>query len=1000
MRSLRFSPILTTLALSAAVLCTTARSATAQQVRFVFDRNLRAVAPDHADVRKAVQHLFAGPSAAERAGGITSALPANARLLACRRLGATVEVTVDDQLLAADDLELAIEQIDKTVLAAAGVQRSRILVRRADGSTHELGDLLGHPAAPLQVAGQPATAAAVASFGSLAGRRIAISPGHGYYWHSSLGWTTQRGEIDGLIEDIHTAEICNRYLIPLLENLGAEIVHCREPGEVPFDAVVDNDQGTPAYVETGAWSTSQSSGYQGSTYRFAGSNAIAETATATWHLPVLVSGMYPVFAWFRASSNRTPAAHYRVTHSGGTTEVVVDQTVDDRTWAHLGTFWFDAQQGATVTLSNLSPNPGVVIADAVRLGGGTGSIARGGTTSQQPRWRECARYWTQFSGAPSSVYNPSATGQDNSDDVTARPRFAEWRTADAYLSVHTNAGGGSGTSTFIYSGGATAGSTTLSQRVHTQVLTDLRNEWNAGWVDRGQQMANFGELRLLSTMPGALIELAFHDTPGSLDHTSLHDPEFRYLVARALARGILRYFQPSAPFPPEPPPALRIVQDQNRGLLVAWDAAPGATHYTIESSLDGKGFVEVADVTGTSWSTGPLPHHSWRSFRVRAWNATGRSLPTEVLTAGTDHLGTAQALLVQGFDRVGRYVKGPDNTRDYQHRIGDALRRDATFSLGFDAASNEAVQLQRVALADYDVVVWSLGEESTADETFSATEQTLVTQYLQAGGNMLVHGAELAWDLDAQGSPQDRAFLRDRLATAYLADDAQVHTLQAGLPNTLSAGLPASTFDDGSGPTYDVDWPDVILATGVGQNAATCLRYGNGLPAGVQAQHQTTGARVVTFGFPLETILSDAVRAQLVRQTLRYLLQDTMPLTGPEQAVIGQATAFQLRLPSEANMPYTCGLSLDYTPGITLPLGGLLPLDNDALLAASLTPGSPVFVDFAGTLDGGGQAAPTLVVPNLPFLAGLDLYAAAFTLAPTQPIERELSNWLRVTLTQ
>lgn len=968
---------------------------TAQNALFFRDGNLVAVPPLHTDVRAAVRQLCAGPDRAQRQAGMQSHLPAGTRLVACRRTGATVRVTFTADLLRAApgcDREHAIEQIDKTVLAAAGVARCEIYVQRDDGSRIELGQALGRPLLPQQ-ASQPGMSL-VASFGSLAGKRVAVSPGHGFYWHSSLGWTTQRGNIGGLIEDIHTAEIANRYLVPFLQNMGADVVFCREPGEKAVDGLVDNDQGAPRYTETGGWSTSVSSGYQNSTYRFATSNPSTETATATWNIPVLEDGLYPVFAWFRASGNRTPEAIYRVQHSGGVDEVTVDQTVDNLTWAHLGNYWFTAQQGASITLSNRSPSPGVVIADAVRLGGGLGSIVRGGTTSLQERWRECARYWAQYAGAPASVYNSVAGGQDNSDDVTARPRFAEWRTADAFVSLHTNAGGGSGTDTFIYSGGATAGSAALSNAVHTQIISDLRNDWNASWVDRGQQQANFGELRLLNSMPGILVEMAFHDTPGSLDHDSLHEPEFRYLVARAYARGVLRYFAPLAPFPPEPPTALRVTQDGSRGLQVAWDAAPGATFYTVEQSLDGKGFVEVGNVTSLSWSTGPLPHHSMRSFRVRAWNQSGRSFPTEVLTAGTDHLADAQALLVQGFDRLGRNVKGPENTRDYLARFGDALRRDARFSLGFDAASNEAVTLGRVVLNDYDAVVWSLGEESTDDQTLDALEQFSLILYLNGGGSLLVTGAEVGWDLDALGSAADRNFFRTRLGATYVADDAGTYGLQAGVAGTISEDVPAASFDDGSGPTYDVDYPDVLVPTTA--LGTTCLRYQNGLGAGVQTTFPTSGARVCVFGLPLETILDEDAGAQLLQQTMAFLL-DGQRLGGATDVTMGQLATFDLQLPGEAGMPYLCALSEAIDPPIQLPGGGLLPLRDGGILQASLIP-SPLFPDFGGTLDGAGQASPKLFVPPVPFLAGFDVYVAGFSFDAALSEEREVSNWLRVRL--
>lgn len=984
-----------------AALCAT--SATAQQVLFFHQQNLASVPPLHASVAAAIAHLCAGPSPAERAQGFTSHVPPNTRLLGCTVTGDEVQLVFDETLCAAApgcEREHALEQIDKTALSTPGLHHVEVLIRRSDGSLVDLRTALGEtrlPAAPSTPAPAFVSSSLVAPFGALTGKRIAVSPGHGYYWHSTLGWTTQRGVIDGLIEDIHTAEICNQYLIPFLQNLGADVVMCREHGEVDVDGLVDNDSGAPAYAETGVWSLSGSSGYNGGGYKFVGTSAGAETATATWTIPVAKEGLYPVFVWYRAGTNRCPTTNYRIEHTGGIANVVVDQTLDNLTWAHLGNFWFAPATGARITLSNQSSGGGVVIADTVRLGGGLGSLVRGGTTSNQLRWKECARYWAQFAGAPSTVWDSSTTGQDNDDDVTARPRFAEWRTADAFVSLHTNAGGGAGTDTFIYNGGATAGSAQLSQAVHTQIVGDLQAFWNPAWVDRGQQSANFGEVRLLSTMPGILVELAFHDTPGSLDHTSLHEPEFRYLAARAYARGVLRYFAPLAPFPPEPPTALRVVQDGARGLRVAWDPIAGATSYLVETSTDGKGFTTAATVTTTNWSTGPLPHHSLRSFRVRAANATGRSFPTEVLTAGTDHLATAQALLVQGFDRLDRNVKGPENTRDYTRLVGDALRRDANLSLGFDAASNEAVQLGRVLLSGYQAVVWSLGEESTADESFSALEQTLVTNYLNGGGSLLVHGAEVGWDLDAQGSAADRAFYRSVLGATYVADDANVYTLQAGLPGTISAGASAGAFDNGTSGTYDVNYADVLSPTN--GNSIVCLRYGSGLAAGIQKLDAITGARTVVLGLPLETITSPTLRARLLQQAMGYLL-DAMPLRAVATTlVMGNSTPLQLSLPAEAGRPYLLCASESYLPGLTLPAGGLLPINFSVITQLSLDPASPFFQGFVGALDGSGNATATLAIPVVPFLAGLPLHFAGFTLTPSGTAEQTLTNWVRITLT-
>ncbi|MEC7583179.1 MAG: N-acetylmuramoyl-L-alanine amidase [Planctomycetota bacterium] len=972
--------------------------AAAQSALFWMDRNLVATHRG-GDAHHALQTLFAGPTPRQVARGWSTSIPPATRLLAVRTRGDELVIVLSEpflQTLGQGQLEPALEQIIKTGLRSAnaeglGVGSVRIRIAFADGSEQDLHDLLPRPTPP-----QPVPLALRTSYpGALDGKRIALSPGHGYYWHTSLGWTTQRGLIDGLIEDIHTAEIVNRFLIPMLENCGATAFTCREHGEIDQQALADNDQGAPGYSETGGWSTSLSAGYQGGTYRFAGTSATS-SATASWNLPVTQDGMYAAYAWFRASSNRAPDALYHIHHSGGVSSVRVDQTADDRTWVWLGDYWFAQGTGATIVLDNESSVAGrVVIADAVRLGGGVGSIARGGSTSGKPRWQECSRYWAEFAGAPASVYNSVASGQDNSDDVTCRPRYAEWRGADAFVSIHTNAGGGAGTSSYIYNGGATAGSATLQSLIHNQLINDFRAEWSPSWIDRGLQSANFGEVRLLSTMPGTLLELAFHDTPGSSDIAAIHHPRWRYLAARAIARGVLRYFAPTAPFPPEPPTALRVVQDGNRGLLVAWDASPGATGYTVEWSPDGKGFVPVAEVTGAlSWSSGPLPADSIRSFRVRANNSSGCSMPTEVLTAGTDHTKAAQLLFVQGFDRLSRTVKSPDNTRDYLGLHGAALRRDQSFSSGFDAASNEAISLGRVNLPFYRAVVWALGEESTADETFSSLEQSIVTAYLSIGGNLMLSGAEIAWDLDAQGSASDRAFLASALGADYVADDAGTYFLQAGVPGSIFDGLPAGRFDDGTFHSYDVDWPDVIAPAD--SQSTVCLRYANGLTAGLQ--RQTANGRVVFLGLPLETVTDEGLRADLLQRAVQFLL-DPLPLSGPTTSPIGQRLDLELDAPTEANQPYLVLAGDATAPGIPLPGGGLLPLRPGFLVEASLNPGNPFFGNFLGSLDSQGRANPFVDVPFLPELAGLTFYFSGISMQSNPPAERQVWNWLRVVLT-
>jgi len=74
------------------------------------------------------------------------------------------------------------------------------------------------------------------------------------------------------------------------------------------------------------------------------------------------------------------------------------------------------------------------------------------------------------------------------------------------------------------------------------------------------------------------------------------------------------------------------------------------------------------------------------------------------------------------------------------------------------SCTNDAVLNELVQLENYKTVAYILGEESTADETFSTAEQEKVKSYLKQGGNLLATGAEIAWDLDNKGSAGIKIF--------------------------------------------------------------------------------------------------------------------------------------------------------------------------------------------------------------------------------------------------
>ncbi len=231
-------------------------------------------------------------------------------------------------------------------------------------------------------------------------------------------------------------------------------------------------------------------------------------------------------------------------------------------------------------------------------------------------------------------------------------------------------------------------------------------------------------------------------------------------------------------------------------------------------------------------------------------------------------------LIVDGFDRTQSSGSWHEPAHWFAALHGMAL---AANGFGFDCAANEALIDGSVRLEDYDAVFWLLGDESTADETFSSQEQQFVKSYLQAGGKLFVSGSEIAWDLDTDNGSSgstaaDEAFLHDFLKADYVADDANVLQV-VGVQGSIFEGL---QLDYGQHP-YPEDYPDVIRTYG-GSQAALVYKNTNQVAAiqyeGTFGQGNTSG-KLVYLAFPFETIEGAESRNQLMERVLNFFFGTT-----------------------------------------------------------------------------------------------------------------------------
>ncbi|XXF75696.1 N-acetylmuramoyl-L-alanine amidase [Myxococcaceae bacterium GXIMD 01537] len=757
--------------------------------------------------------------------------------------------------------------------------------------------------------------------GALSGKVVYLSPGHGFYRSGPLArWATQRPNTHEVVEDFISAEALNQYLLPMLTNAGASVVPLREPDLNPRMAIVNN--GDTRYQEQGdaaLFSTSELPGWgpppvpartNVEAFQLGGSRRMraerTATASATWTPDVPVDGYYHVYVGYEAAATRVPDAHYVVRHAGGESHFRVNQRRHGGTWVLLGRFYFKAgAQSATasVVALNDSSAEGTVSLDVVRFGGGSGFI--GDSTVgplPRPRYEEAARYHMQFSGAPASVYAPSganAIANERNDDVTGRARFAAWHHEtgeDAiYVAWHTNASAGAGltvgTEGYVYgpNGPGTGlnftgvpGSDVLARALLAELGQDLRTAIDPVWTVRNLRSANFGEINPAHNpeTPAVLLEIAYHDS--MLDAAHLKEPNFRYVAARAMLQGIIKYFATkdgvSARLPPEPPVAVA-ARNTASGVKVRWTAVARDTQdlggheaasYRVYQSADGLAWDEGTAATDTFLDVA-LPAGAARYFRVAAVNAGGESFPSDVVGVRT---GVAPpVLLLNAFDRLDSTMARAEaltaydlgaplralleamNDGTYVRHHGEALAR---YGVAFDSATNEALAAGLVTLPGYRVVDWFTGRGGVNGKAPTHEEQDALRAYVTAGGHLLFSGAGVASAL-AGGDAADQAFLADILRASVGSGSSSARV--RGQPGDYLEALAEVGLDDGTSGAYLVGPTDVLLPAPAA-GASAVLRYeDSGLAAAVAS---APGGQVLFLGVPLEGLASSARRSQVV----------------------------------------------------------------------------------------------------------------------------------------
>ncbi|MCX7626053.1 MAG: N-acetylmuramoyl-L-alanine amidase [Candidatus Sumerlaeaceae bacterium] len=567
-------------------------------------------------------------------------------------------------------------------------------------------------AAPLRQESQPA---GVPNFTcGLAGKHIVVWPSHGLYFDKESGrWQWQRPRMFTTVEDRLTMSVVNDYLIPMLERAGATVISCRERDYQTHEVIVDDGDGHDGPMgrfKCAGFVRSRRSGFAngkapypenvnphtlGTTHEWSGGKG---EAFARWIPKIPDSGDYAVYVSYAAELSRSSRARYRVKYDGGTKDIFVNQQMGGNMWVYLGTFHFVAGQNeekGSVELVASEGEAGTLSADAVKFGGGMGSVVREGKPSGYPRYLEAAKYWLQYCGVDSALVYAFGkhAGNDYTEDYISRPEYVNYlvgapcgpnqnRSAegkhvpvDVALALHTDASISTGTvgtlaiyrladetkSEFFPDGRDRMLCRDLADLVQTQLVEDLRAQFCSTWNRRELADRDYAEARR-PNVPCVLIEALSHQNYDDIKFAL--DPQFRKAWARALYKGILRFIATEYGYEPKIaplPPRLLGARVDNGQVQLEWEAMsdplePSAVPegYVIYRRVADSGFdagTYVGNKTVASLPLASADPSAVETFCVAAVNPGGISEPSDAFSVCAGR--GKRALVVHNFDRLG-----------------------------------------------------------------------------------------------------------------------------------------------------------------------------------------------------------------------------------------------------------------------------------------------------------------------------------------------------------
>ncbi len=815
-------------------------------------------------------------------------------------------------------------------------------------------------------------------------RHLCVWASHGRFFSlRDQEWQWQRPNLYCTTEDLLSQTFVIPYLFPMLEYAGAVVYSPRERDWQRHEVIVDNDAPNQngLYLEVNGQHVWDAAGtgfahtksvyldgenpFLDGTARTAATQTRRSQASNIMWMPVIPEdGNYAVYVSYTTLPTSVSDATYTVRHGGVSTHFRVNQQMGGGTWVYLGTFFFQAgnSQENCVILTNQSNYRGHVTADAVRFGGGMGNIARGDshTVSGLPRFLEAARYSVQWAGAPYEAYASKESTNDYAEDINARSamenylaRGSDYVPGDSglyvpmelSLAVHTDAGvttdstviGSLGiyTSDF-YEGKLPSGLSRLTSRdVCDQVLSQVCADMTAligHWTRRQMFDRNYSETR--EPMPPSIIlEMLSHQNFN--DMRLAHDPTFKFLMARSIYKGILRYIHTmhdSSDITVQPlpivAPAAQINSEAHQ-ITLSWLAQedplePSAmpTGFIVYHATDNGDFDNGTYVHKAAYTLDNAAPDVLHRFRITACNKGGQSMNSQEVCAYIHDENAVEILVVDAFDRLaGPQPIANDSAIgfDFQADPGvpmakmpgycgrqvcfsrNGFGREGPGALGFSTSELEGLIIAGNTM-DWatrharDIIRATEGCVNIASCTAKATERTvydirrfrlldLIYGLNRYDGYSLRSSKVFSDGIVQMVSEHVRnggsVFVSGAYIGADMTADASRLFTNSILKYNYSLSMPADSVMNINGQNITLDIYHALNEKSYCVPSVDCLIPVNGAfcplvyaPKGQSAAIAYAGAdyRCYALGFPFESITDEAKRTSLLRGIIQFLV--------------------------------------------------------------------------------------------------------------------------------